>query len=160
MATDEILQAIPHRPPFLFVDEVVEQSEDSLTAKKHVDASEAFFEGHYPGNPIMPGVLISEAVFQTGAIFLTRLLAEELENMQRLNLGHNTLITERTVAGIVKGMPNLRSLNLMQARITSSSLDKIAGLRRLENLCVHGTRVSLAAVEALQQKLKNLQVTL
>lgn len=88
------------------------------------------------------------------------MLAEELENMQRLNLGHNTLITERTVAGIVKGMPNLRSLNLMQARITSSSLDKIAGLRRLENLCVHGTRVSLAAVEALQQKLKNLQVTL
>ena len=76
MATDEILQAIPHRPPFLFVDEVVEQSVDSLTAKKHVDASEAFFEGHYPGNPIMPGVLISEAVFQTGAIFLTRLLAE------------------------------------------------------------------------------------
>lgn len=80
MATDEILQAIPHRPPFLFVDEVVEQSVDSLTAKKHVDASEAFFEGHYPGNPIMPGVLISEAVFQTGAIFLTRLLAEELES--------------------------------------------------------------------------------
>ena len=80
MATDEILQAIPHRPPFLFVDEVVEQSVDSLTAKKHVDASEAFFEGHYPGNPIMPGVLISEAVFQTGAIFLTRLLAQELES--------------------------------------------------------------------------------
>ncbi|HAT60331.1 MAG TPA: beta-hydroxyacyl-ACP dehydratase [Opitutae bacterium] len=80
MATDEILQAIPHRPPFLFVDEVVEQSVDSLTAKKHVDASEAFFEGHYPGNPIMPGVLISEAVFQTGAIFLTRLLSEELES--------------------------------------------------------------------------------
>ena len=80
MATDEILQAIPHRPPFLFVDEVVEQSVDSLTAKKHVDASEAFFEGHYPGNPIMPGVLISEAVFQTGAIFLTRLLAEELDS--------------------------------------------------------------------------------
>ena len=79
MATDEILQAIPHRPPFLFVDEVVEQSVDSLTAKKHVDASEAFFEGHYPGNPIMPGVLISEAVFQTGAILLTRLLAEEPE---------------------------------------------------------------------------------
>lgn len=79
MATDEILQAIPHRPPFLFVDEVVEQSEESLTAKRHVSGSEAFFEGHYPGNPIMPGVLISEAVFQTGAIFLTRMLADQLE---------------------------------------------------------------------------------
>ena len=79
MATEEILQAIPHRPPFLFVDEVVEQDETSLTAKRYVPETEAFFQGHYPGNPIMPGVLISEAVFQTGAIFLTRLLAGELE---------------------------------------------------------------------------------
>ncbi len=78
MATEEILQAIPHRPPFLFVDEIVEQDEESLTAKRYVPETEAFFQGHYPGNPIMPGVIISEAVFQTGAIFLTRLLADEL----------------------------------------------------------------------------------
>ncbi|EDY80964.1 hypothetical protein VDG1235_581 [Verrucomicrobiia bacterium DG1235] len=78
MATEEILNAIPHRPPFLFVDEVVEQTEDSLTTRRYVSEAEAFFEGHYPGNPIMPGVLISEAVFQTGAICLNRLLADEL----------------------------------------------------------------------------------
>ncbi len=78
MATEEILQAIPHRPPFLFVDEIVEQDEVSLTAKRYVPETEAFFQGHYPGNPIMPGVIISEAVFQTGAIFLTRLFADEL----------------------------------------------------------------------------------
>ena len=79
MSTPEVLNAIPHRPPFLFVDEIVEQDESSLTAKRYVSPEEAFFEGHYPNNPIMPGVLISEAVFQTGAVFLTRLLAEELE---------------------------------------------------------------------------------
>jgi len=78
MATEAILQAIPHRPPFLFVDEVVEQGDDSLTTRRYVPETEAFFQGHYPGNPIMPGVLISEAVFQTGAILLTRLLADEL----------------------------------------------------------------------------------
>lgn len=78
MATEEILNAIPHRPPFLFVDEVVEQTEDSLTTRRYVPETEAFFEGHYPGNPIMPGVIISEAVFQTGAIYLTRMLADEL----------------------------------------------------------------------------------
>ena len=78
MASEEILKAIPHRPPFLFVDEIVEQTDDSLTAKRYVPETEAFFQGHYPGNPIMPGVIISEAVFQTGAIFLNRLLAEEL----------------------------------------------------------------------------------
>ncbi|MCH6256083.1 beta-hydroxyacyl-ACP dehydratase [Puniceicoccaceae bacterium K14] len=79
MATEDVLQAIPHRPPFLFIDEVVEESEDSLTAKRFVPESEAFFEGHYPGNPIMPGVLISEAVFQAGAIYLSKLLAADIE---------------------------------------------------------------------------------
>lgn len=78
MASDEILQAIPHRPPFLFVDEIVEEGENTLTAKRHVPETESYFQGHYPGNPIMPGVLISEAVFQTGAIFLNRMLASEL----------------------------------------------------------------------------------
>ena len=84
MATNEILQAIPPRPPFLFLDEVVERSENSLTAKRHVSDSEPFFEGHYPGNPIMPGVLISEAVFQAGAVFLNSLLEEELETYPNL----------------------------------------------------------------------------
>ena len=84
MATNEILQAIPHRPPFLFLDEVVERSENSLTAKRHVSDSEPFFEGHYPGNPIMPGVLISEAVFQAGAVFLNSLLKEEMETHPNL----------------------------------------------------------------------------
>lgn len=78
MATEEVLRSIPHRPPFLFVDEIVEQTEDSLTTRRYIPETEAFFEGHYPGNPIMPGVLISEAVFQTGAIYLNRLLAEDL----------------------------------------------------------------------------------
>lgn len=49
-----------------------------MTTRRYIPETEAFFEGHYPGNPIMPGVLISEAVFQTGAIYLNRLLAEDL----------------------------------------------------------------------------------
>jgi 3-hydroxyacyl-[acyl-carrier-protein] dehydratase len=69
-ATEEVLRSIPHRPPFLFVDEVLEMREDGattqLTVKEHFD----FFKGHYPGNPIMPGVIICEAVFQSAAVFL------------------------------------------------------------------------------------------
>lgn len=79
MATEEILQAIPHRPPFLFLDEIVSSDDTSLTARRKVDPSEAYFQGHYPGNPIMPGVLISEAVFQAGAVFLSRMLAADIE---------------------------------------------------------------------------------
>lgn len=79
MAHEDVLQAIPHRPPFLFIDEVLEETEDTLTAKRYVPETEEFFKGHYPGNPIMPGVLISEAVFQAGAIYLSRLLAKDIE---------------------------------------------------------------------------------
>jgi len=65
-------ELIPHRPPFLFVDEIVSQSDTNLVARRKVRPEEDFFKGHYPGNPIMPGVLISEAVFQTGALFLVK----------------------------------------------------------------------------------------
>jgi len=73
----EILQTIPHRPPFLFIDELLECDPSHAVAKKTWDPSESFYEGHYPDNPITPGVLLSEAVFQTGAVFLGKLLESE-----------------------------------------------------------------------------------
>ena len=71
---DEILRTIPHRPPFLFVDTIVELREDGATCQRTLREDEDFFGGHYPGNPIMPGVLMCEAVFQTGAIYLGKQL--------------------------------------------------------------------------------------
>ncbi|MDP2136644.1 MAG: 3-hydroxyacyl-ACP dehydratase FabZ family protein [Candidatus Didemnitutus sp.] len=65
-----IEQLIPHRPPFLFVDEIVTRTDDSLTARRTWRAEEEFYRGHYPGAPITPGVLLCEAVFQTGALLL------------------------------------------------------------------------------------------
>jgi 3-hydroxyacyl-[acyl-carrier-protein] dehydratase len=73
---DEVYRAIPHRPPFLFIDEIVEAGGGAAAARRVVRASEPFFEGHYPGNPIMPGVLLCEAVFQTGAVLLSRSLQD------------------------------------------------------------------------------------
>lgn len=78
---DEVYRAIPHRPPFLFVDEMVEVGEKSATARRTVRPEEPFFEGHYPGNPIMPGVLLCEAVFQTGAVLLSKTVAGEKEGL-------------------------------------------------------------------------------
>ncbi len=75
-AIEEIYRTIPHRPPFLFIDEIVEVTENGATARRTVRAEEPQFEGHYPGNPIMPGVLLCEAVFQTGAVFLVKKIAE------------------------------------------------------------------------------------
>ncbi|MDH5762222.1 MAG: 3-hydroxyacyl-ACP dehydratase FabZ [Nitrospinota bacterium] len=71
---EEILNAIPHRPPFLFVDEIIEQTESHILTRKYIGPEEPFFKGHYPGYPIMPGVLICEAVFQSGAILMSKKL--------------------------------------------------------------------------------------
>lgn len=63
---------IPHRAPFLFVDEIVSESPEGLVAKRTWRADEDFYKGHYPNAPITPGVLLCEAVFQTGALFMAR----------------------------------------------------------------------------------------
>lgn len=67
-----VTDLIPHRPPFLFVDEIVAETPDGLVARRTFRADEDFYEGHYPGAPITPGVLLCEAVFQTGALYLAR----------------------------------------------------------------------------------------
>jgi 3-hydroxyacyl-[acyl-carrier-protein] dehydratase len=72
-----ITDYLPHRPPFLFVDEIIAETENSLTARLRVKPEFDFFRGHYPGNPIMPGVLVSEAVFQAGCVLLTRIVQRE-----------------------------------------------------------------------------------
>lgn len=68
----KVTDFIPHRPPFLFVDEVVSETETGLIATRTWRADEDFYSGHYPGMPITPGVLLCESVFQTGALFLSR----------------------------------------------------------------------------------------
>ena len=73
---EEILKAIPHRPPFLFVDSIVELTDTKIKTTRKASADEEFFKGHYPGNPIMPGVLVCEAIFQSGAILLSRIIGQ------------------------------------------------------------------------------------
>ena len=67
-----VTELIPHRPPFLFVDEIVSEAADSLVARPTWRAEEDFYKGHYPGAPITPGVLLCEAVFQTGGLLMSR----------------------------------------------------------------------------------------
>src|SRR5277367_2628486 len=68
----EIMQILPHRYPFLLVDRIVylNLEENVIIGQKNVSANEQFFQGHFPGVPIMPGVLILEALAQTGGILI------------------------------------------------------------------------------------------
>jgi 3-hydroxyacyl-[acyl-carrier-protein] dehydratase len=67
----EIEAAIPHRPPFLLIDEIVEQTDNRIVCRKTFSGDEYFFAGHYPGFPITPGVLLCETAMQAGAVLLS-----------------------------------------------------------------------------------------
>ncbi len=69
----EIMRRIPHRPPFLMIDRAENFVADtSLTGIKCVTMGEPFFQGHFPGNPVMPGVLMVEAMAQTGGLLMSK----------------------------------------------------------------------------------------
>ncbi len=67
-----VLDTLPHRYPFVMLDRVVEMTPDTLTAIKNITFNEPFFQGHYPGNPVMPGVLQVEAMAQAAGILMLR----------------------------------------------------------------------------------------
>ncbi|MBW2406515.1 MAG: 3-hydroxyacyl-ACP dehydratase FabZ [Deltaproteobacteria bacterium] len=74
----EIMKLLPHRYPFIMIDRILELTPgEKVVALKNVTINEPFFQGHFPGNPIMPGVLIVEAMGQAGAILAAKSLTRE-----------------------------------------------------------------------------------
>ena len=78
---DEVMRRIPHRPPFLLIDRAEDYRENqSIVGIKLVTINEPFFVGHFPGRPVMPGVLIIEAIAQTGGVLMSKSMDVDVEN--------------------------------------------------------------------------------
>jgi 3-hydroxyacyl-[acyl-carrier-protein] dehydratase len=86
MTSERIEAKIPHRPPMLLVDEIVRQDEQSIVCRKTFHAEEYFFQGHYPGFPLVPGVILCESAMQAGAILLSSFIkTDSIPVATRLN---------------------------------------------------------------------------
>lgn len=82
MDIDDILARLPHRYPFVLIDRVLELVPgERIVALKQVTINEPFFQGHFPGNPVMPGVLILEAMAQAGGILAISSLPKEMHGI-------------------------------------------------------------------------------
>jgi len=75
----DILRYLPHRYPALMVDRVIKVDEESITTLKNVTMNEPHFQGHFPGNPVMPGMFILEALFQSGGLIAGYLMQDKLD---------------------------------------------------------------------------------
>lgn len=75
-----LLRRLPHRYPFLMVDRVLELGDNRVLTLKNVSIDEPFFNGHFPGRPVMPGVLVVEAMAQSGALLALGMMSTEMMN--------------------------------------------------------------------------------
>jgi len=88
LSIKEIMEILPHKFPFLLIDKVLEMEEGKrIVSIKNVSINEPFFQGHFPGNPIMPGVLIIEAMAQTWGILAIGAEPERVKDKDILFLG-------------------------------------------------------------------------
>ena len=143
MPLEAIQAAIPHRPPFLLIDEIVEQTADRIVCRKLFSGDEFWYQGHYPEYPLTPGVLLCEAAMQAGAVLLSEIIkqasdselsggvpvATRMNNVQFRAMVHPgeeiTLEVELT--------ERLANAFFMKAKVTNATTGKLAA--RLEFAC-------------------------
>ena len=139
----EIQGRIPHRPPFLFVDRIVDETHDALTAEWEVAHDLPCFAGHYPHHPVLPGVLITELCLQCAALLLSRsgpsqVSAESQPVLTRIGVARFKKIVRpgETLRARVRLVEALGRARYMSARVTSAA-ELVLDVRFTVALVVH-----------------------
>ena len=139
----QIMEKIPHRYPFLLIDRVVSIEDRKMVAIKNVTINEPFFNGHFPGFPIMPGVLIVEAMAQAGGLLAMHLQGEALGDRKVLFM---TIDNARFRQPVVPGDQLRFEIEIEQRRGTIWRVfgkafvgDKLAADAQLQAMITRGT---------------------
>ncbi|BBO73908.1 3-hydroxyacyl-[acyl-carrier-protein] dehydratase FabZ [Desulfosarcina widdelii] len=126
-----IMEALPHRYPFLLVDRVIEFEKDKrIVAIKNVTINEPFFQGHFPDAPIMPGVLIVEAMGQAGGVLVIQSLPPDTQVKKIYFMGFDNVRFRKPV---VPGDQLILELEMLKAR---SKAVKLAGIAKVDGQTV------------------------
>jgi len=126
-----IMQNLPHRYPFLLVDRIIEFVKDKrIVALKNVTINEPFFQGHFPDTPIMPGVLIVEAMGQAGGVLVTKSLPPENQGKLIYFMGFDKVRFRKPV---VPGDQLILDLEILKLR---SKIVKMAGVAKVKGKTV------------------------
>jgi UDP-3-O-[3-hydroxymyristoyl] N-acetylglucosamine deacetylase/3-hydroxyacyl-[acyl-carrier-protein] dehydratase len=129
---EQIEKLLPHRYPFLFVDKIIELSDTVIVGVKNVTFNEWFFPGHFPGNPVMPGVLQIEALAQTGGILCINAMPEgtydtyflKIDNCkfkQMVKPGDTMLLKMELTAPIRRGICEMRGTVYVNGKVATEA---------------------------------------
>ena len=125
---EDIIRILPHRYPFLFVDKIIEMEIGKrVVGIKNVTANEPFFQGHFPGNPIMPGVLIIEAMAQVGGVLARLSIPNVMERGEMGEMGEILFVSMDKVKFRKPVVPGDQLRFEAEALRTGSRIWKMAG---------------------------------
>ena len=141
MDVRKILELLPHRYPFLLVDRILEvQGTEKIVGLKNVTFNEEFFQGHFPGHPVMPGVLIVEAMAQTGGM----LLMEQIPDREKKTVYFMSLDNVKFRKPVVPGDQLRMEVTMLQFR---GKIAKMKGVALVEGKVVAEAEMMAGVVD-------------